>query len=111
MALKVIKLQSRFLLLPDLYVYIYISFYTTSIYLKVRLTIALVVLISAACMGDGPIFVKDLNGMRWTLDVKPTDTIESLKQMIQAKKGISPHQMELIFASKWLRDLCYSNSY
>ena len=74
--------------------------------LKVHLTIALVVLLSAACMGDGSmhIFVRDLNnGKIWTLYVKPTDTIESLKQMIQAKNGMSIHQMELIYHS-WLRD-------
>merc|ERR1712241_1306327 len=74
--------------------------------LKVRLIIALVVVLSAACMADGPmpIFVRNLTGQKWTLDVKPTDTVETLKQMNYAKQGIPTDQQRLIFRGRQLSE-------
>ena len=74
--------------------------------LKVRLIIALVVLLSAACMAEGPmkIFVKNLTGQTWTLDVKPTDTVESLMQMNYEKQQIPSNKQRLMFRGRQLEE-------
>ena len=50
------------------------------------------------------IFVKTLTGKHITLDVNPTDKIETVKEMIFDKEGIVPEQQGLIFAGKELEN-------
>ena len=50
------------------------------------------------------IFVKTLAGETITLDVGPSDTIESVKNLIQHKEGIQLDQLQLTFAGKQLED-------
>jgi ubiquitin len=56
-------------------------------------------------LGDpGHIFIKTLTGKTITIEVRPTDTVDSLKNKVQEKEGIPPDDQRLLFSGTQLKD-------
>ena len=50
------------------------------------------------------IFVRTLGGNNITLEVKSTDTVLNVKQMIQDREGFDPVEQRLVYGGKSLED-------
>ena len=50
------------------------------------------------------IFIKSLNGNTITVDVKPSDTIKSLKSKVFDKLQVPPDNQRLLYSSSQLED-------
>ena len=49
------------------------------------------------------IFVKDLEGKAFFLEVSGEDTSEKVKELVGEKTGYDPDDFDLIYAGKWLK--------
>jgi ubiquitin len=49
------------------------------------------------------VFVKTVTGKTMTVDVQPTDTVDTVRQAIQTKEGIPSNHQRLIFNGRQLK--------
>ena len=57
-----------------------------------------------AALIEALIYIKTVTGYNFSLEVELSDTVKSVKEKIQEKKGVSSHQQRLIFTDKLLED-------
>ena len=50
------------------------------------------------------IFIKTLDGRSMTFEVKPTETVDRLKKLIEERQNIAPDMQRLLFGGKQLED-------
>jgi large subunit ribosomal protein L40e len=50
------------------------------------------------------IFIKTLDGRSMTFEVKPTETVDKLKALIEERQNIAPEMQRLLFGGKQLED-------
>jgi len=50
------------------------------------------------------IFIKTLDGRSMTFEVKPTETVDKLKELINDRQNIAPDMQRLLFGGKQLED-------
>ena len=54
--------------------------------------------------GNNQIFIETLTGKKFSLDVKPSETIKNIKAKIQDREGIPAEKQKLVFAGRILED-------
>jgi len=50
------------------------------------------------------IFVKTLEGRSMAFQVKPTETVDGLKRLVEERQGVAPDMQRLLFGGKQLED-------
>ena len=50
------------------------------------------------------IFIKTLDGRSMTFQIKPSETVDKLKKLVEERQGIAPDMQRLLFGGKQLED-------